>query len=210
MANNFIDNIDSFLWKNIFQMSDFWRDSVKRKGLTTKTNRINSAKHDSDSDDSFDIFSENQQLNNELDLESLQKLRNPYRSNPLIGYLNINFLQHKIDSLREILKKSSLEIICVDETKLDEGFPESQFQIDGYQFPLFRRDRDKHGGGKVVYIKEGLMVNRIKEFETNRSETICLELTISNKRWFIIYTYRPPNETNKKVFFDELNETMKR
>ena len=110
------------------------------------------------------------------------------------------FLQHKIDSLREILKKSSLEIICVDETKLDEGFPESQCKIDGYQFPPFRRDRDKHGGGKVVYIKEGLMVNRIKEFETNRSETICLELTISNKRWFIIYTYRPPNETNKKVF----------
>ena len=45
-------------------------------------------------------------------------------------------------------------------------FPGSQFKIDGYQFPPFRRDRDKHGGGKVVYIKEGLIVNRIKEFET--------------------------------------------
>ena len=112
----------------------------------------NIAKHDSDSDDSFDIFSENQQLNNELDLESLQKLRNPYRSNPLIGYLNINFLQHKIDSLREILKKSSLEIICVDETN-DESFPDHQCKIDGYQFTSFRRDRDKYGGGKVVYVK---------------------------------------------------------
>ena len=27
-ANNFIDNIDSFLWENIFQMSNFWRDIV--------------------------------------------------------------------------------------------------------------------------------------------------------------------------------------
>ena len=71
MINNFIDNIDSFLWKNIFQMRDIWIDSVK--SLTTKINRINSAKHDSDSDDSFDIFSENQQSNNELDLEGLQK-----------------------------------------------------------------------------------------------------------------------------------------
>ena len=44
---------------------------VKRKGLTTKTNHINSAKHDSDSDDSFDIFSENQQSNKEIDLEGL-------------------------------------------------------------------------------------------------------------------------------------------
>ena len=71
MINNFIDNVDSFLWKNIFQMRDIWIDSVK--SLTTKINRINSAKHDSDSDDSFDISSENQQSNNELDLEGLQK-----------------------------------------------------------------------------------------------------------------------------------------
>ena len=45
----------------------------------------------------FDISSENQQSNNELNLEDLQELRNQYHSNPLIGYLNINFLQHKID-----------------------------------------------------------------------------------------------------------------
>ena len=180
---------------------------MKRKGLTAKTNHINSAKHDSDSDDSFDIFSENKQSNNELDLEGLQKLRKQNRSNPLIGYLNINFLQHKIDSLREISKKSSLEIICVDETKPDESFPDCQIKIDGYQFPAFRRDRDKHKGGKVVFVKEGLIVNWIKEFETNKSETICLELTVSNKKWFIMYAYRPLNETNKKVLFDELNET---
>ena len=24
----------------------------------------------------------------------------------------------------------------------------------------------------------------------------------------VMYAYRPPNETNKKVFFDELNETL--
>ena len=171
---------------------------------------MNNAKHDSYSDDSFDFFSENQRSNNELDLEGLQVLRNQYRSNPLIGYLNINFLQHKIDSLRQILKKPSLEIICVDETKLDESFQDHNFKIDGYQFAPFRRDRDKHGGGKVVYVKEGLIVNRIKEFETNKSETICLELTISNKKWFIMYAYRPLNKTNKKVFLDESNETLDR
>ena len=90
-------------------------------------------------------------------------------------HLNIDFLQHKIDLLREILKKSPLEIIYVDETKLGESFPDQQFKIDGYQSPTFRRKRDKHGGGKVVFVKEGLIVNRIKEFQTNKSETISLE-----------------------------------
>ena len=28
------------------------------------------------------------------------------------------------------------------------------------------------------------------------------------QKWFIIYVYRPPNETNKKVLFNELNEIL--
>ena len=47
---------------------------MRRKGLLTKANHINSAKNESDSDDSFHISSENQQSNNDLDLEGLQKL----------------------------------------------------------------------------------------------------------------------------------------
>ena len=47
-----------------------------RKIITAKTNHINCAKHDSDSDDSFDIISEDQQSNNEYNLEGQQKLRN--------------------------------------------------------------------------------------------------------------------------------------
>ena len=170
---------------------------MKRKGRPIKTNHINSANCDSDSDDSFDVSSENQWSNNEVHLEGLQKLRNQYHSNSLIGYLNINFLQHKIDSFREILKRSSLEIVCVDETKLDEGFSDHQFKIDGYQFRPFRRNRNKHEGGKVVFLKEDLVVNRVKEFETNKSETIWLELTISNEKWLCTHTGHPVKQTRK-------------
>ena len=49
-------------------------------------------------------------------------------------------------------------MICVDETKRNESFPDHQFKIDGYQFSPFGRDRDKHRGGKVVFVKEGLTV----------------------------------------------------
>ena len=28
LANNFVDNTDSFLWETIFQMSGFWTESV--------------------------------------------------------------------------------------------------------------------------------------------------------------------------------------
>ena len=34
-------------------------------------------------------------------------------------------------------------------------------------------------------------------------------LGTNHLQWkMVMYAYRPPNETNKKVFFDELNETL--
>ena len=68
------------------------------------------------------------------------------------------------------MKKSSLEITSIDETKLDESSPDQPFKIDGHQFPPLTRDRDKHGGGNVVFVKEGLIVNRIKEIEQINQE----------------------------------------
>ena len=121
-------------------------------------------------------------------------------SNPLTNYLNINSLQNKIDALRVITKDFLLDIFCIDETKLDESFPDHQFKIDGYKFRPFRRDRNKFEGGEIVYFKDDLIVRRLNDFETNISETISLELTISDKKWFIMIAYRPPIEINKLTF----------
>ena len=117
-------------------------------------------------------------------------------------------MQNKIISLRKILHKTPLEIVCIDETKLDNSYPNKQLKIEGYQFPPFREDRKYGGGGKIVYVKDGLIVNRLTEFETNISESICLELTISKKKWFIMFAYRPPNEENRNIFFEELTNTL--
>ena len=154
------------------------------------------------------IVQSNSFSNLDFDLYNLQLLKQKYHSNPFISYLNINSLSNKIDALRQICKISPLETLCVDETKLGSSFPNSQFRIDGYIFPPYRRDRDNHGGGKIVFIREGLITKRLENLETKISETICLELTVSNKKWFILFAYRPPQENNKYTFFNELNETL--
>ena len=43
-----------------------------------------------------------------------------------------------------------------------------------------------------------MIVKRLNGFETNISETISLELTISNKKWFMIFAYRPPTPLIKQ------------
>ena len=62
-------------------------------------------------------------------------------------------------------------------------------------------------GGKIVYIKDGLIVKKINDFETNISETISIELTISSKKWLIMFAYRHPNESNKLTSFNEVSNT---
>ena len=75
-----------------------------------------------------------------------------------------------------------MDILYIDETKLDDLIPDNQFKINGYQFPFLIRDGDYRGGEKIVFMKQGLIVNRLKQLETKISKTIFLELTISNKK----------------------------
>ena len=87
--------------------------------------------------------------NIESDVSGLVKLRKDYINNPIIGYLNIISLSQKIVCLREICLKTSIDILCDDETKLDFFYHNAQFHIDGYQFPPFRKDRNNDR--KMVY-----------------------------------------------------------
>ena len=53
-------------------------------------------------------------LKNDFDLVDAETLRLQYSSNLLIAYLNINFLQNKIDTLRVITKSFPLDILFID------------------------------------------------------------------------------------------------
>ena len=120
-----------------------------------------------------------------FDLHDLARLQKDYENNPVIGYLDINHLSSKIDYLREICSKSTIDILCIDGTKLDSSYPEAQFEITGYQYLPYRKDKNKNGGGKIAFTREGLITKRLKAFEGDISETISLEVTISKKFWFI-------------------------
>ena len=72
-----------------------------------------------------------------------------------MGYLNINSIRNKILYLKELVSKAPIDIFCIDETKIDESFPNSQLFTENYQFPPYRRDRNSKGGSKIVYLREG-------------------------------------------------------
>ena len=116
------------------------------------------------------------------ELHLFQKDRRQYLNNPLIGYLNINSVRNKIADLQIIIQNILLDYLVLSETKLDESFPNAQFKPDGYEIRA-RQDRDKYGGGLIVFFRRGIICKRISDFELNFLECICSVLTISKSRW---------------------------
>ena len=72
--------------------------------------------------------------------------------------------------------QSSIDILCVDERKLDSSYPDAHFLMNDYQFPPFKRDKNKYGQGKIVFRRQGLITRWLPKFEINMSETICVEV----------------------------------
>ena len=49
---------------------------------------------------------------------------------------------------------------------------------------------------------------RLPKFETKVPETICVELTISKKKWCILFAYRHPQNNNLKTLFEKINLSL--
>ena len=139
-----------FICKDMITTKYLWKDGIHLQDGTSVLSKkfiefVNNYLF-SNLDDRFWLNESHQTNDFESDIESLINLRKAYQNNPLIGYFNINSLREIIVSLRNVLSKDSIDILCVDETKLGASFPDHQFKISGYQFPPIRGGLNSKGG----------------------------------------------------------------
>ena len=85
--------------------------------------------------------------------------------------------------------------------------PDSHFKIDGYQFPLFGKNQDSKGGGKIVSVREGIVAKRLYHYESQSIKSNCIELINSKRKWCVLFEYCPPN-FNKGESFKEISNTL--
>ena len=76
------------------------------------------------------------------------------------------------------MRKVKIDLLYIDEIKLDSSFPNHQFKIEGYQFPPLRPDQNSKGGGNMVFVLEDFIAKQMKYFENKNDESICLKLII--------------------------------
>ena len=72
-------------------------------------------------------------------------------------------------------------IFLISESKLDSSFPNSQFKINGYK--IFRRDRNRYGGGLLLYGNEEIPCKILKQQTASSiSEIIAMQFFQTNHK----------------------------
>ena len=119
-------------------------------------------------------------------------------------HLNVNSLPNKLEDLRYLLRNSPFDIIGLTETHCDNTVSDNELHIDGYD--LLRKDRSRHGGGVMIYLKNTLHFQHVKDLGLNL-ETIWIKTKVRNVKSFLICVmYRPPNSSVD--YFDLMSAMM--
>lgn len=96
----------------------------------------------------------------------------------------------------ELLYDKLTDICFFAETKLDDTFNQSSFNMTDYK--AFRNDRTASGGGLIAYVCSNLPARRRVDLEFQQPvESIVLDVIINYRKWAIIGMYRPPSMENK-------------
>ena len=116
----------------------------------------------------------------------------------LVFHYNINsiLVDGRLDLLTDIVVKYKVHVLVLTESKLDASIPDNVIKIPGFHEPV-RKDRNRHGGGVVVYIADFLPFKQKSDLELNLLEHIWVDIFISGQTFSINAIYRPPNETNE-------------
>ena len=122
----------------------------------------------------------------------------------LLSFLNIYSFRYKINDLKVLVSKVLQHYLITSETKINEEFPNLQFCIENYDIRN-RKDRNKHGGGLIEFVRKGLIRKRLEVPKNVTSEIIASDNTEKNSKWTIVSAYRPPNNFRICNFLNDLS-----
>lgn len=141
---------------------------------------------------------ESQELREGEHFPELIEVRKSYRNNFIAAHLNINSIQNKFEEIKEVLQTQRLlDFMAIAETKLDPSYPASQFQVQGYR--QYRLDRDSHGSGLLIYIRDDIASRHRSELQPDDLEAIVTGVTNGKDKWMFITAYRPPSSNQTSM-----------
>ena len=144
----------------------------------------------------IDYFSRNFDLNNGSPINN---------ENFNVIHYNINSITcpGRIEELTYICRLLSIDVLVCTESKLDHTIPTNLITIPKMHEPI-RKDRNRHGGGTLMWISEKLAFKHRPELEEGIFEHIWADIKINNITFSVNAFYRPPSDLiqDENVFLE--------
>lgn len=117
-----------------------------------------------------------------------------------ILYFNARSIVPKHDELCVVVEANNPDIVCIVETWLNADILDSVIALPGYQ--VHRLDRNWHGGGILVYVRDTFVTSL--HASPDNLELLTLSPCSGTNKVCISLFYRPPNspsEVFENLFF---------
>ena len=135
---------------------------------------------------------------------------NSFGQGLVMASLNINSLLAHIEELRVFMSNSKIDLLSINETKLDLTIDDSEVYLPGYE--LIRKDRvrnGRNGGGVCFYVRCNLNYKIRDDLSSENLELLVLEITRLRSKPFLVSTWYRPPDSPVSVFNDFEEVVMK-
>lgn len=128
----------------------------------------------------------------------LEGFRAKHKNKICIGHINVNSIRKEEDRplitlKREYLDMLKLDLLCVQEAKVDNSTSDIELLTSGYK--VFREGRKK-SGGTILYVRDEIAVSRIPLEPQNKFtsiECIMLHMNFASESLIFVCLYRRPS-----------------
>ena len=108
-----------------------------------------------------------------------------------VASLNINGLRSHIDEIELLLNDLDIDILALNETKLDDSINRQITEIA----KQVRLDRSRQGGGVSLYVRDSIEYILRNDIPNSNLELLFIEVQpYKSKPLLLIAWYRPPND----------------
>ena len=125
-----------------------------------------------------------------------------------IGCLNIRSLLNKIDKIRTIVTECNFNVMGICEMFLDDNVADNEICKEGYNIVM--KNRNRHGGGVLLYIKEGIQYTEITNLAGSEVEGVWENIQCDKQHLALGVMFRPPPSNNAylKSMLDQVDNVF--
>ena len=128
------------------------------------------------------------------------------KDNFTVLHYNINSIlaEGRLEELGLVCSTLNVAVLICTESKLSQTIPNNLLQINGYHEPI-RHDRNRFGGGCIIYISNSLTFKHQIQLQSNKFEHLWVDVRTKDKLYAINALYRPPieNPESHSEFMEE-------